>query len=330
MPPLRGVIHSAGVLEDGALLNQTWERFAKVLAPKVDGAWHLHTLTQDKPLDFFVMFSSVASLLGSPGQGNHAAANMFEDMLARHRRAQGLPALSINWGAWAEVGAAAERNVGERITLQGMGAFSPQDGLRVLNRLMSGTLPQVGVLPMTWPKFIRQFSTPPAFLSEMMTEALATVEPSTAEAPASASEPEILRRLAEAVPARQRGLLLAYVQERAGRVLGLSASQVGDRVPLNEMGLDSLMAVELRNLLGAGLGLKRSLPATLVFDYPTVESIAGYLAKEVLTLAPVEAAEPEPVATSGVDGKKMEQVLESIEELSDEEVERLFAEKMKG
>ena len=330
MPPLRGVIHSAGVLEDGALLNQTWERFAKVLAPKVDGAWHLHTLTQDKPLDFFVMFSSVASLLGSAGQGNHAAANMFEDMLAHHRRAQGLPALSINWGAWAEVGAAAERNVGERITLQGVGTFSPQDGLRVLDRLMNGTLPQVGVLPMTWPKFMRQFSTPSAFLSEMMTEAQATVEPSAAQGTASAGEPEILRRLAEAVPGKQRGLLLAYVQERAGRVLGLSASQVGDRVPLNEMGLDSLMAVELRNLLGSGLGLKRSLPATLVFDYPTIEAITGYLAKEVLSLAPAEAAEPESAATLGVDGKKMEQVLESIEELSDEEVERLFAEKMKG
>jgi acyl carrier protein len=256
---------------------------------------------------------------------------MFEDMLAHHRRAQGLPALSINWGAWAEIGAAAERKVGERITLQGMGTFSPQDGLRVLDRLMSGTLPQVGVLPMTWPKFMRQFSTPPAFLSEMMTEALATtVEPSAAQGTASAGEPEILRRLAKAVPAKQRGLLLAYVQERAGRVLGLSASQVGDRVPLNEMGLDSLMAVELRNLLGSGLGLKRSLPATLVFDYPTVEAIADYLAKEVLSLAPVEAAEPESAATPGVDGKKMEQVLESIEELSDEEVERLFAEKMKS
>src|SRR5690606_30530681 len=107
MPPLRGVIHSAGVLDDGALLQQSWSRFRTVMAPKVVGSWHLHQLTRHLPLDFFVLFSSGAAVLGSPGQSNHAAANAFMDALAHCRRAQGLPAVSINWGPWAEVGAAA-------------------------------------------------------------------------------------------------------------------------------------------------------------------------------------------------------------------------------
>ncbi len=102
-PPLRGIFHAAGVLDDGVLMQQNWSRFAKVLAPKVQGAWNLHALTQDLPLDFFVCFSSVASLLGSPSQGNYAAANAFMDALVHYRRNLGLPGLSINWGPWAEV-----------------------------------------------------------------------------------------------------------------------------------------------------------------------------------------------------------------------------------
>ena len=120
MPPLGGIIHSAGVLEDGALLRQDWPHFARVMAPKVDGSWILHRLTVGKSLDFFVLFSSTAALLGSPGQGNHAAANSFLDALAYYRQAKGLPALSINWGVWAEVGSAAMRNVGEHVELQGI------------------------------------------------------------------------------------------------------------------------------------------------------------------------------------------------------------------
>ena len=137
-PPLRGIIHAAGVLDDGVLLQQTWERFAKVLAPKVEGAWNLHRLTQTAPLDFFVLFSSAAALLGSPGQANHAAANAFLDALAHHRRALGLPAVSINWGVWSGWGVAADRGVGARAAVQGMGSFTPEEGLHVLERVLGG------------------------------------------------------------------------------------------------------------------------------------------------------------------------------------------------
>ncbi|WNZ66021.1 SDR family NAD(P)-dependent oxidoreductase [Myxococcus sp. MxC21-1] len=112
LPPLRGIVHAAGVIADGVLAQLDAERLRTVLAPKVQGAWNLHAQTLGRPLDFFVMFSSAASMLGSPGQGNYAAANAFMDVLAHHRRAAGLPALSVNWGPWAEVGRLRWRRTG--------------------------------------------------------------------------------------------------------------------------------------------------------------------------------------------------------------------------
>src|SRR5205085_5839248 len=132
MPPLRGIIHAAGALDDGLLVNLDRERLAAVMAAKVEGAWNLHALTLNRQLDFFVLFSSVASVLGSPGQGSYAAANAFLDALAHLRRALGLPALTINWGAWAAVGMAARANQGRRLALLGMGAIAPQQGLSAL------------------------------------------------------------------------------------------------------------------------------------------------------------------------------------------------------
>jgi hypothetical protein len=133
MPPLRGIFHAAGVLDDGLMLNLDEERFQKVLEPKMLGAWNLHALTQTTPLDFFVLFSSAASLLGSPGQSNYAAANAFLDALAHHRQALNLPALSINWGPWAMVGlAATQANRGDRLAMLGIESLSPAQGIEAL------------------------------------------------------------------------------------------------------------------------------------------------------------------------------------------------------
>lgn len=336
LPALRGIVHSAGTLDDGALVQQDWARFETVLAPKVSGAWHLHRLTADLPLDFFVMYSSLASLLGSRGQGNHAAANAFMDVLAHYRHALGLPALSINWGAWTEVGAAAEHDVFEWIGTQGVGVIPPEEGLRVLERLMHGASAQVGVTPVVWPKFLAQYGamSEPAFLSDMARETrqAGTALPTRDSGlQAEGAAPDILRRLAEASPARQRALLVTYVQEHVAHVLDLdSPTAVNERTPLNEMGLDSLMAVELRNRLGARLGLKRKLPATLVFDFPTVEAIADYLATEALGLgqaSPTVEASPAPeTPTSSADVMGM---LDALEELSDDDIDRLLSKKMK-
>ena len=319
-PPLRGVIHAAGVLDDGVLVQQTWERFARVLAPKVAGAWNLHRLTQGLPLDFFILFSSAAALLGSPGQGNHAAANAFLDALAHHRRALGLPATSINWGVWSEVGAAAERGIEERAGLQGMGSFTPEQGLGFLEQILAANPVQLGVMAVNWARLVKAVGIESPFLSGVAARerSAATVEQPTGRV--TARQLEVRKQIEEAPIKGRRRLLLAYVRTRAAKVLGLHPTEEVDvRRPLNEMGLDSLMAVELRTVLGAGLGLLKSLPATLVFDHPSIMELADYLGRDALHLE-ITDAQPEPEhAEEGIGG-----VLNRIEQLSEDEVERLF------
>jgi acyl carrier protein len=288
----------------------------------VEGAWYLHALTKNMPLDFFVLFSSVASLLGSPGQGNHAVANAFLDALAHHRRAQGLPALSLNWGAWSEIGAAAQRNIDERITLQGMGSFSPLQGLQVLERLLQEASIQVGVMPVSWSTFLHQFGAggAPLFFTELAREArlLYSAQPASERL-------DLLHRLEQVPSSKRPQLLLAYVRDQAIKVLGLdSAQSIDNTQPLRELGLDSLMAVELRNLLGTGLGLKRTLPATLVYDYPTISALTDYLAREAFGWGMPANARTEPRQEDG----NVTDALKRIEQLSDDEVDRLLGEKM--
>ena len=155
LPPLRGVVHAAGVLEDGLLSRQTPDQFARVLAPKSAGAWNLHQLTLRQPLDFFVMYSSAAALLGSPGQANHMAANAFLDGLARLRRAAGLPAVSIGWGAWSEIGAAEHNQAPARFQARGLGAI-PSQGLEVLEWIWRHGDAYTAVMPVCWPAFLKQ------------------------------------------------------------------------------------------------------------------------------------------------------------------------------
>ncbi|MBX3148329.1 MAG: SDR family NAD(P)-dependent oxidoreductase [Gemmatimonadales bacterium] len=332
LPPLRGIVHSAGVLEDGALLQQSWDRFRIPLGPKVAGAWALHRGTCHRPLDFFVLYSSVASLLGSAGQGNHAAANAFMDGLAYYRRACGLPALSISWGAWSEVGAAVEHGVDRRIEAQGVGVIPPADGLALLEAAMEGAPPHLGVLPIDWNLFARRFEAGqrPGWVSEVVQDLHRTVsvaKSSIRPADQGTAGTGFIQRWAEAVPGRRRELLVDFVGDQVARVLGVQDGRAIDqRQPLNELGLDSLMAVELRNRLGTALGLTRSLPATLVFDHPTLDALAAFLETGVLaeavgatgTTAPAEPAQ------EGTDA------VGAIEDLSDAEVEALFARKMQG
>ncbi|WP_129674294.1 type I polyketide synthase [Candidatus Chloroploca sp. Khr17] len=329
MPPLRGIIHAAGVLDDGAVTQQTWPRFRHTLAPKVDGAMHLHAQTVGKHLDFFVLYSSAAALLGSPGQSNHAAANSYLDALAHRRRADGLPALSINWGAWSEVGAAVSTGTVERIGTHGLGAIAPAQGLALLGRMLEAAPPQVGVTPINWPIFLERFGgNPSPFLREFITTSRAQAPTATPER--TSTDPELVRQLAEAAPHRRLDLLRNFVRETTGRVLGLAAARIDDERPLSALGLDSLMAVELRNLLGAGLGLPRRLPATLVFDYPTVAAMTTYLASEALPATPSTADEEHPTHVSApTSDTDVTTMLDALEDLSDEEIDRLLAEKLR-
>jgi len=315
--PLRGVIHSAGVLEDGALLQQDWSRFVRPLGPKLDGSWALHVLTRGEPLDFFVLYSSMASVLGSSGQANHAAANAFMDALAAHRRALGLPGLSISWGAWSEVGAAADRQVDQRVAARGIDVITPAHGLELLEKLMRAEAAHVGVFPVRWERFLAGADVHGRFVEHLRGAVKPGAKPAAGAKPALAAGAALIDELKQATPQRRRERLLGFVAEHVARVVDAPNAQAIDpRQPLNELGLDSLMAVELRNRLGTGLGLARSLPATLVFDHPTLEALAGYL--EALAVPAAPAVVARPVDAVG-----------TLDEMSDEEVEAMFAKKLK-
>jgi NADPH:quinone reductase-like Zn-dependent oxidoreductase/SAM-dependent methyltransferase len=285
LPPLRGIVHAAGELDDSVLLNQSEKRFARVLAAKVAGAWYLHRLTQAMPLDFFILYSSAAALLGPAGQGNHAAANAFLDALASYRQARGLPGMSINWGAWSEVGAAARRGVLERAADRGMGVINPESGLVALERILGLGKAQVGVLPADWSRLRRQGAVSP-LLSRLVNEGRPGAR-GRGERERASDWPG---RIKAAAPGERLQLLVGYLQGLVGRVLGLGAGQLPEqRTGFFELGMDSLMAVELRNRLQADLG-GLTLSATVVFDHPTVEALAKHLATTLggeLVAAPV-------------------------------------------
>jgi NADPH:quinone reductase-like Zn-dependent oxidoreductase/acyl carrier protein len=318
LPPLRGIVHAAGVLDDGIVLQQTPDQFSRVLAPKVAGAWHLHAQTLQRPIDFFVMYSSAASVLGSPGQSNHAAANAFLDGLAHHRRQQGLPALSIDWGIWSDVGSASGAEVSARALPLGIRAMPPQQGLAVLDRVMRRRHPQVAALPVQWTTFSRQWegSRTPSFLSELI---VPRTSGSMAATPAETQA--TTRPWTSGSAADRKRALMAHVHDQIRRVLGWEATRRLDpKQPFQELGLDSLMAVELRNALGQTLG--RTLPATLVFDYPTLESLGGFLTRELVP-------EEELAAPAVVDDDQaLVDVAARIDQLSEEEAEALLLQKL--
>ena len=275
LPLLRGVIHAAGVLDDGVLLQQDWQRFANVMAPKVTGAWNLHTLTLGRPLDFFVLFSSMGAVVGSPGQGNYASANAFLDGLAYYRLTRGLPALSINWGPWAEVGmaAATPRRV-ERTRLRGIGAIAPQAGLQVLEQLLRQPRAQIGVMPINWHEF-QAGAAAPLLLADLIAQ----------EAPGHSAAERQESRFGEALrtaqPEERLALLETYLREQLGRVLGSPLSVLDIHQPLSNAGFDSLMAIELTAKIQHDLRVK--VPITHALQGPSLRQMSEYLLEQLTT-----------------------------------------------
>ncbi len=273
LPPLGGVIHSVGVLADAALGNQSWATFEQVLWPKMLGAWHLHRATEQREVELFLLFSSIVGTMGNAGQANHAAANAFLDQLAAHRRARGLPGQAIAWGAWSGLGEAEEQR--ERIARQrsafGGGWFTPQQGLRALDRLVRDDPATAAVMAMDWPVFAEAVEQRPPLVEELLAAA-ADPEDDTA------SEADDLPGRVRAAPAAERdGLLVSFLQREVQAVLRLPSAPAPE-VGFFDLGMDSLMAVELRNRLNRACADAYTAPNTLVFDYPDIATLARHLA----------------------------------------------------
>jgi acyl transferase domain-containing protein/NADPH:quinone reductase-like Zn-dependent oxidoreductase/acyl carrier protein/NADP-dependent 3-hydroxy acid dehydrogenase YdfG len=307
--PLGGVVHAAGTLDDAFLEQLDGERIARVTAPKVSGTRHLHELTRGEPLEFFVTFSSVSAVFGTPGQASYASANAFLDAFAHRRAALGLPATSIGWGPW-EAGMAAGL---ERRAAPGVRWIDAETGLAVLGALLRAPdARHAVVLPVAWDEFLAQF--PAGGVPPLLEEIAGATRAPNGAVPATGAFVETLR----GAPAkRRRALAVAHVAQTVAAVLGLAdARAIGPRDGLTSLGMDSLMAVELRSRLQGGFGI--ALPATIAFEHPTVEAIADYLLAETF---PAEAAAPvpEPQRTTAV-----ETVREELDALSEDQLAELL------
>jgi len=286
-PPVRGIVHAAGLLEDGVVLRQSPERLARVLAPKVAGAWNLHILSTEKELDFFVLFSSAASLFGSPGQSSYAAANAFMDALAWHRHARGLPAIALNWGPWDNAGMSSSRRA-----LPGTSALSVQQGLRALEESIAGGSPQVAVLPFQWNLFVRQFpqGAVPAMLTDLAREETYEAEPGPKGA---AFDPGILDEIRRSDAPTKTAILTKYLTVRLERIAGITIDEVSLTRDFLELGIDSLMAMEL--VQGIRQDLSLALYPREFYEHPSISAMAAYLATELDRLHGSKAASNEPV-----------------------------------
>ncbi|MGC2374122.1 MAG: type I polyketide synthase [Solirubrobacteraceae bacterium] len=308
--PLRGVVHAAGVLDDGVIDSLTVERVDRVLAPKADGAWFLHELTAGLGLDAFVLFSSVAGTLGSPGQASYAAANAFLDGLAEHRRAGGLPGVSLAWGAWEDTGMAGGLGDADRARMArgGVRALSTEHGLDLFDT--AHAVDRAVIVPVrldrTSLRTQARAGTLPALLRDLA--------PGTARRTEQAGSASLARRLSGAHDHEREHLVLQTVRSQVAAVLGhTSVDAIDPQSTFKELGFDSLAAVELRNALSLLSGLR--LPATLVFDYPTSAALAEYLLGE---LAGSGAIAVEVTMDAGLD--TLERTLAS---LASDDVERV-------
>jgi len=295
LPPLRGVVHAAGVLDDALLARQDRGRLGRSLAPKLAGARHLDELTAADTLDFFVVFSAGAGWLGPAGQAAYAAANAALDAFAQARHASGRPTLAVAWGRWAGGMAAGHETTW---AANGVGTLAPDEALDAMFDLLARNQPSAALLPMEWSRFL------PTLGGEAPVNFFAHVAPSTrassthppAGMPATARTSGWAAELA-ATPAEQRRTALRRrIEAVVRRVVGIASGQALDpRTPLRELGMDSLMTVELRNAIGSAADLP--LPTTLVFDHPTLDALTTFLLARLPGLTP----EP-PAATQAAPG----------------------------
>jgi myxalamid-type polyketide synthase MxaE and MxaD len=324
-PAIRGIVQCAGVVDGRLFTELEADGLNAVLRPKVTGTWNLHELTADLPLDFFVLFSSIAALLPSAGQASYAAANAFLDALAHERHRSGLPALSINWGPWADVGMAAAIDEGSRLAASGIRPLRPRDALAAFGRVFSNASEQAIVMALDTRRCGAGGQPAPALLSGIAAADLSDAGGTTRGAA------EALRDVLVAAGSyeERRSILESFLQEQVGAVLKRPASRIELTKPLRAMGLESLMALELRNRLEAATHTR--LPATLAWNHPTVALLARFIASKM----GVDLAEPVAAGSSGgataaqhgpvpTEDAAVEDLLAEIEGMSEDDVHRLM------
>ncbi|MEM9444831.1 MAG: SDR family NAD(P)-dependent oxidoreductase [Verrucomicrobiota bacterium] len=273
--PLRGIFHSAGVLSNATIQELSWDEVNYVFGPKVWGGWHLHELTAHLELDLFVLYSSAASLLGSPGQGNHVAANAFLDALAHHRRSLGLPAQSFNWGAWSQVGSAASQSTQMELAKRGISMIDPQSGIKCLSlALQRPDCCQLGLVRVDWKTLLKAgLSLDPFF--EYFARSISK-ERHENKALKTGKEGEWIKELKNLPRGQWSHYLNKKIREELAQVIGL---QAGDLPPADagffDLGVDSLMSVDLKNRLA--LYLATDISPTLIFQHPTISALAQKL-----------------------------------------------------
>ena len=281
---LAGVIHAAGVVDDGLIESQTAERFEKVLGPKVAAASLLHELTEELDLDLFVLYSSAASVLGSPGQSNYATGNAFLDGLAWQRRSAGLPAISINWGPWTE-GMADDQRIRKRLALQGITPLSVDEAHLAMEKLIASDTVQATVMDVDWRKMrIGPSGDVPPMLQELVGK----------RKKGRGADSAFVSKLRSLRGASQRDLLMKTIQDSLQQILATPEAPETDR-PLIEMGLDSLMAVEFGTELQQMLGDQFNVGPTMLFDHPTIDAICDH----VLELVVADTSADSPEAETG-------------------------------
>lgn len=326
LPPLRGIIHAAGILDDALLHQLDQAQFDRVAAPKIRGAWNLHTLTRHKPLDFFVLFSSAAAILGLPGQGNYLAANAFLDALAHHRRSQGLPAISINWGVWAEVGLAALDEIHSQfLAARGLGALSPMQGIAAFDWLMKRQQEtQICVMAFDWQQWAASMpaTTTLPFFHDLIPELTNDL---------SRQEDKSIRELLLIdQPQQARNTTLeTYLREQVGQVLHLPTGAISADQSFKGLGIDSLMALELKNRLEKNLQMR--LSTTVIFNYPTINSLATHLLDKFVPsdhTPPSQTPSVQTAIPAHSPNSPAAVSTESLDQLSDNELEALLAEEI--
>lgn len=313
-PALGGVFHLAGVLEDALVTDLDGGLVSRATAGKAVGARHLHELTLDDPVEHFVLFSSMAGVLGSPGQGAYAAANAELDALAEHRAAAGLPAVSIAWGPWADAGLAVSSGGADRLAALGVPPLKPEIAADLLEEALHAGVPHVVASAFRWEDMTLSAGLP---VVGELTSDLRTHD--AAATPRGGGRERVLA----AAPGEEREReARRFLREQVAAIVGLAPEAVEDDVPFQEMGFDSMTAVELRNRLESALDLR--LSAALVFAHPTVADLAAGL---VSRLAPQDGAEPAAEAAGGPDDGVPEDD-GSLADLDDEALAALLAEEL--